>query len=51
MRALVISGGGSKGAFEGGVAQFLFVRLHAFGVVSRTNPAACAELVSASCGI
>ena len=30
MRALVISGGGSKGVFAGGIAQFLFVRLHAF---------------------
>ena len=28
MRALVISGGGSKGAFAGGVAQFLMERLH-----------------------
>ena len=28
MRALVISGGGSKGAFAGGVAQFLIEELH-----------------------
>ena len=28
MRALVISGGGSKGAFAGGVAQFLMEGLH-----------------------
>lgn len=28
MRALVISGGGSKGAFAGGVAQFLMEELH-----------------------
>jgi predicted patatin/cPLA2 family phospholipase len=28
MRALVISGGGSKGAFAGGVAQFLIQELH-----------------------
>ena len=27
MRALVISGGGSKGAFAGGVAQFLIQEL------------------------
>ena len=28
MRALVISGGGSKGAFAGGVAQYLIEDLH-----------------------
>lgn len=28
MRALVISGGGSKGAFAGGVAQYLMDELH-----------------------
>ena len=28
MRALVISGGGSKGAFAGGVAQYLMEELH-----------------------
>src|SRR5680860_1433351 len=28
MRALVISGGGSKGAFAGGVAQYLMQELH-----------------------
>ncbi len=28
MKALVISGGGSKGAFAGGVAQYLMEELH-----------------------
>jgi NTE family protein len=37
MRALVISGGGSKGAFGGGVAQYLEEKLHKYDLLLGTS--------------
>ncbi len=37
MRALVISGGGSKGAFAGGVAQYLLEASHTYDIFVGTS--------------